>query len=182
MKKITLFMALIMSCTLLQVNAQVEIPQAEGLFVACTDFQDGDIYTDAGGSAANYPNSEETTMEFQAPAGETVSIEFTSFNVEAGWDSLTVTGAGAGFDGAYDGTALPPTMVSAPGGSLTFFFDSDSSVSRPGWTANIGISACPPPPPPPPYLFSSFCSEEMPLEFNPPFLASAGVMVSETSG
>jgi hypothetical protein len=181
MKKITLFMALIMSCTLLQVNAQVEIPQAEGLFVACTDFQDGDIYTDSGGSAADYPNGEETTMEFQAPAGETVSIEFTSFNVEAGWDSLTVTGAGPGFDGDYDGTALPPTMVSAPGGSLTFFFDSDTSVSRPGWTANIGISACPPPPPPPPYLFSSFCSEEMPLEFNPPFLASAGVMVSDTS-
>jgi len=174
-------MALIMSCTLLQVNAQVEIPQAEGLFVACTDFQDGDIYTDSGGSAADYPNGEETTMEFQAPAGETVSIEFTSFNVEAGWDSLTVTGAGPGFDGDYDGTALPPTMVSAPGGSLTFFFDSDTSVSRPGWTANIGISACPPPPPPPPYLFSSFCSEEMPLEFNPPFLASAGVMVSDTS-
>ena len=121
MKKITLFMALIMSCTLLQVNAQVEIPQAEGLFVACTDFQDGDIYTDSGGSAADYPNGEETTMEFQAPAGETVSIEFTSFNVEAGWDSLTVTGAGPGFDGDYDGTALPPTMVSAPGGSLTFF-------------------------------------------------------------
>ena len=117
-------------------------------------------------------------MEFQAPAGETVSIEFTSFNVEAGWDSLTVTGAGPGFDGDYDGTALPPTMVSAPGGSLTFFFDSDTSVSRPGWTANIVISACPPPPP---YLFSSFCSEEMPLEFNPPFLASAGVMVSDTS-
>jgi hypothetical protein len=27
----------------------------------------------------------------------------------------------------------------------------------------------------------SFCSEEMPLEFNPPFLASAGVMVSDSS-
>ena len=74
MKKITLFMALIMSCTLLQVNAQVEITQAEGTFVACTDFQDGDIYTDGGGSAADYPNSEETTMIFQAPAGAMMSL------------------------------------------------------------------------------------------------------------
>ena len=38
-----------------------------------------------------------------------------------------------------------------------------------------------PPPPPGPILSFNFCSEEMPLEFNPPFLASAGVMVSDTS-
>ena len=68
-------------------------------------------------------------------------------------------------------------MTSAVGGALTFTFDSDSSVSRPGWEATIGISGCPPPPP---YLFSSFCSDEMPLEFNPPLVASAGVVVADS--
>ena len=170
-------MSLIMSCTLLQVNAQNEITQADGTVNACSDFQDGDIYTDSGGSSSNYSVSESSSMEFQAPAGETITIEFTSFNVEANWDSLTVSGDTGGFNGLYDGTDLPPTMTSAVGGVLTFEMSSDSSVTRPGWTANIGISGCPPPPP---YLFSSQCSEEMPLEFNPPVVASAGVVVADS--
>ncbi len=177
MKKITLFMALFMSCTLLQVNAQTEITQAGGTVNACSDFQDGDIYTDSGGSAGNYSNFESSTMVFQAPAGETVTIEFTSFQVETNWDSLTVTGDTGGFDGLYDGTSNPPTMTSAVGGALTFDMFSDSSFSQAGWTANIGISGCPPPPP---YLFSQDCSEEMPLEFAPPIIASAGVMVADS--
>ena len=177
MKKITLFMALFMSCILLQVNAQTEITQAGGTVNACSDFQDGDIYTDSGGSAGNYSNFESSTMVFQAPAGETVTIEFTSFQVETNWDSLTVTGDTGGFDGLYDGTSNPPTMTSAVGGALTFDMFSDSSFSQAGWTANIGISGCPPPPP---YLFSQDCSEEMPLEFAPPIIASAGVMVADS--
>ena len=170
-------MALFMSCTLLQVNAQTEITQAGGTVNACSDFQDGDIYTDSGGSAGNYSNFESSTMVFQAPAGETVTIEFTSFQVETNWDSLTVTGDTGGFDGLYDGTSNPPTMTSAVGGALTFDMFSDSSFSQAGWTANIGISGCPPPPP---YLFSQDCSEEMPLEFAPPIIASAGVMVADS--
>ena len=165
MKKITLFMALFMSCALLQVNAQTEILHANGTVNACSDFQDGDIYTDDGGSASNYTSGQSTSMVFQAPAGETVTIDFTSFDVEAGWDSLTITGDTGGFDGLYDGTTNPPTMTSAAGGTLNFDFFADGSVSRAGWTANIGISGCPPPPP---YLFSQDCSEEMPLEFAPP--------------
>jgi hypothetical protein len=37
-------------------------------------------------------------MVFQAPAGETVTIEFTSFQVETNWDNLTVSGDTGGFD------------------------------------------------------------------------------------
>jgi len=36
------------------------------------------------------------------------------------------------------------------------------------------------PPPPPPTLDYTFCSEEMPLEFNPPVVASAGVVVADS--
>ena len=36
------------------------------------------------------------------------------------------------------------------------------------------------PPPPPPTLDYTFCSEEMPLEFNPPLVASAGVVVADS--
>ena len=170
-------MAFIMSCTLLQVNAQNEITQADGTVNACSDFQDGDIYTDSGGSAGNYSSGESSSMVFQAPAGETVTIEFTSFQMETNWDNLTVSGDTGGFDGQYDGSSNPPTMTSAVGGALTFDMFSDSSFAQAGWTANIGISGCPPPPP---YLFSQDCSEEMPLEFNPPVVASAGVVVADS--
>ena len=103
-------MAFLASTAFWQVQAQGEILQADGVFSACTDFQDGDIYADTGGIAANYQSNENLSMELVAPAGETLTVEFTTFNTEANWDSLTVTGDTGGFDGTYDGTAIPPTM------------------------------------------------------------------------
>jgi hypothetical protein len=179
MKKITLILMAFMATTALwQVQAQGEILQAAGSYAACSDFQDGDIYADTGGIAADYQNNEFSVMELVAPAGETLTVEFTTFSVEAGWDSLTVTGDTGGFDGAYDGTTNPPTMTSGVGAGLTFEFDSDSSGQRPGWTANLSVSNCPPPPP---VANFEFCSTEMPLNFAPPVQASASNAVSSTA-
>jgi hypothetical protein len=179
MKKITfILMAFLASTAFWQVQAQGEILQADGVFSACTDFQDGDIYADTGGIAANYQSNENLSMELVAPAGETLTVEFTTFNTEANWDSLTVTGDTGGFDGTYDGTAIPPTMTSAAGAGLTFDFFSDASATRSGWTANLGISNCPPPPP---VEARTSCSENMPLEFSPPLFASAATVVTSTT-
>jgi len=115
-------------------------------------------------------------MELVAPAGETLTVEFTTFNTESNWDSLTVTGDTGGFDGTYDGTVIPPTMTSAAGAGLTFDFFSDASATRAGWTANLGISNCPPPPP---VEAREYCSDNMPLEFSPPLFASAGTTVAD---
>ena len=57
-----------------------EITQTGATLNACVDFQDGDVYTDSGGSAGNYSNNEFSTMTFCAPAGETISLNFTTFD------------------------------------------------------------------------------------------------------
>ena len=132
---------------------------------APADFVDGDIYTDSGGSAGDYLLNELGTIEFCAPPGETVTINFTSFEVEASsiltcWDSLTVTGDTGGGDGTYSGDIIDagaglgcidatdlvgnPTLcpfTSAPGGCLTFAFDSDGSVVTSGWIADISVTS-----------------------------------------
>ncbi|MBT3587951.1 MAG: hypothetical protein HN507_04810, partial [Flavobacteriaceae bacterium] len=179
MKKITfILMAFMASTAFWQVQAQGEIKQADGVFAACTDFQDGDIYTDTGGIALNYQNNESSTIELVAPVGETLTVDFTAFNVEASWDSLTVSGDTGGFNASYDGTTLPPTMTSAAGAGLSFEFDSDSSVNRPGWIANLGISNCPPPPP---TSSSTICSADVPLVFSPPLYGTTSVFAESST-
>ncbi len=148
--------------------APQEIIQQDAVLTACADFQDGDIYTDSAGSAGNYSSNELSTLELVAQPGETVSVTFTAFDVEAStitscFDNLTVVGDVGGGDATYAGDdndagaglvctdatdpAGNPTLgpfTSAPGGSLSFTFDSDGSVTQSGWEAVITLSAaCP---------------------------------------
>jgi subtilisin-like proprotein convertase family protein len=171
MKKITFALfALIALCFTDVMQAQTEIPQANATLTAGTGFVDGDIYTDSGGSAGNYASNELSTLMFCGNPGETIVIDFTTFDVEASgggggqcWDNLTISGDTGGMDGTYagdtfdagaglvcmDGTdgAGNPTLgpfTSTAGGCLTFTFDSDASVTQGGWTADITV--IPPPP------------------------------------
>jgi gliding motility-associated-like protein len=126
----------------------------------------GGVYTDAGGSAANYPNNSDSTVTIcPTNPGEIVTVTFTIFNTEATWDGLYVfdgnsitapqitstNGAGnvpgglpGSFWGNLTGANLPgPFESSSPDGCLTFRFRSDGSVNNPGWVANV---SCGPPP------------------------------------
>ena len=174
MKKITLtLLGLLVTCCMWQTQAQTEFVQpttGTTTLNACTDFYTGDTWVDSGGTGGDYTNNEDGTIEFCAAPGETVTIDFTAFDVEASggaggqcWDNLTVTGDAGGLDGSYagddfdlgaglvclDGTdgAGNPTLgpfTSAVGGCLSFFFDSDGSVPQSGWEADITVSGCPP--------------------------------------
>ncbi|MGL2965582.1 choice-of-anchor J domain-containing protein [Flavobacterium sp. XGLA_31] len=123
----------------------------------------GGTFTDPGGSGANYANSTDSTVTIcPQNATDVVTVTFTSFNTETGWDGLLVydgnsitapqiasaNGTGNGFfgtvTGAYWGTAIPgPFTSSSADGCLTFRFVSDTSVNNPGWVANV---TCAPPP------------------------------------
>ena len=102
----------------------------------------GEIFTDDGGTANNYSNGQDTTTVIcPENAGDIVSVEFTMFDTEAGWDDMTIydgdTATGTPL-GVYDGTTLPPTFISThPSGCLTFVFHSDGIINRPGWEANV---------------------------------------------
>ncbi len=166
MKKITflIFITVALSTFGWQSNAQTEIPQANATLTSGVDFVDGDIYTDSGGSSGNYAVNESSTIDFVAAPGETITISFTSFSVEASsfgscWDTLGVSGDVNGLDATYSGDDADagaglsctdatdpsgnPTLgpfTSAVGGTLSFTFQSDGSVVKFGWTANIGVS------------------------------------------
>lgn len=127
----------------------------------------GGNFVDSGGTTASYSANENSTVTIcPTVPGEEVTVTFTSFNTEGGWDGMYVySGAGttapsvlipsnngAGnpgsplvTPGAYWGTTIPGpfTGVAATGGCLTFVFMSDDIINNPGWVANV---TCAPPP------------------------------------
>ncbi|MCW1149218.1 gliding motility-associated C-terminal domain-containing protein [Flavobacterium lacisediminis] len=108
----------------------------------------GGNFIDSGGVTGNYANNENiTTVICPTNSGELVTVTFTSFNTESGWDFLRIydgNSTAGTLLGTYTGTTLPPTFTaSTSNGCLTFNFTSDSSVVRSGWTANITCAPAP---------------------------------------
>lgn len=109
----------------------------------------GTVY-DAGGASANY-GDDVRQCQLIAPTGaSSVSLSFSSFDVESGYDHLLVfNGANnqAPLIGKYSGTTNPGTLT-ASSGKMFLEFRSDCATTRPGfaasWTSNGGGSAsCP---------------------------------------
>lgn len=97
------------------------------------------------GSAANdYCNNQNCTWLIQPPGATSVSLNFTSFNLEAAskdgqsiYDAVEVydgTTVNAPLLGRFSGNSLPP-MITSTTGSLLVRFYSDVSVTDSGWTA-----------------------------------------------
>ena len=116
----------------------------------------GGNFVDNGGLTADYNNnSNSTTTICPTLPQQLVTVSFSAFNTEENWDALyvydgaTVTSpqiasqngpanVPGGVAGGYWGTEIPgPFTSSSPDGCLTFVFRSDTSVSRPGWVANV---------------------------------------------
>ena len=108
----------------------------------------GDIIYDSGGSTGDYSNNELiTTTIFPENPGDIVTFTFNSFNIENNWDFLTVyDGPDNTFTeiGVFTGATIPdPISSTDPSGALTFVFDSDGSVTYPGYEI---LTSCGPPP------------------------------------
>ncbi len=108
----------------------------------------GSTFTDSGGTGGNYSNSENTTTTLTPDIPSTNLVAtFTSFETENNFDFLYIyDGSNDTFPliGTYTGTNSPGTVTSTdPSGALTFVFTSDSSVTDPGWVADITcVSTC----------------------------------------
>ncbi|MBL7951695.1 MAG: hypothetical protein JNM62_08240 [Flavobacteriales bacterium] len=139
---------------------------AQGIFSICARRTDpllcqGTIY-DSGGPAANYVNNENTNQVYcAAKVGDVVTLTFSQFNIEAGWDFMRIYNQASGAPlpanliGTYTGTNGPGTIsgtvsVANPTGCLMVVFTSDGSVVAPGFA--FKVSCAPPGPPPPPPL------------------------------
>lgn len=109
-------------------------------------------FYDSGGAAGNYGASQNITTTFSSSIpGQCITVNFTSVNVESGWDYLTI------YDGPNSGS---PQLVELSGsygalsytsssGSLTFVFTSDGSFNDLGWSASLSCTTnCSTGPPP----------------------------------
>ncbi len=121
----------------------------------------GDIFTDTGGVASDYGNSEnETWVIFPSTPGVFIELNFTQFNTEFGWDGIMIYNgpdttypiidsgyiATAAFplllDGAWTGVlgdSTAPTTITAtnPTGVLTIVFTSGGNTTFPGWESVV---------------------------------------------
>lgn len=99
------------------------------------------VFSDGSGST-NYSNNMNCTWLI-APSGATsITLTFTSFNTEAGYDFVRVyngSNALAPSLGTFSGTTIP-APVSSTGGSMFVSFTSDQFVVGSGWSANYACT------------------------------------------
>jgi N-acetylmuramoyl-L-alanine amidase/CUB domain/Secretion system C-terminal sorting domain len=93
---------------------------------------------DSGGAAGNYADDERLIWVIEPANVSAVSINFTQFSVEQGYDKLFIydgNSIDANLIGVYTGTTSPGT-INASGGALTLEFRSDCGTVGTGWAAN----------------------------------------------
>jgi hypothetical protein len=109
----------------------------------------GDLFTDQN-PGGNYSSNQNSTLYIcPSTPGTYVSVTFTSFNLEAGFDFLRIYNGGNGTSGIIaqlTGATIPGTYTSSSAdGCLAFRFRSDGSGNLAGWSATISCSATPGP-------------------------------------
>lgn len=97
-------------------------------------------FYDSGGSTGNYQDDERLLWLFQPSNGQNVTLDFTSFSIESGYDNLFIYDGdtiGAPLIGSYTGTNSPGSVTST-GPSMLVEFRSDCGTVDSGWSANMG--------------------------------------------
>jgi hypothetical protein len=90
--------------------------------------------------AGDYSPDTACSWNFDRSLGRTVSISFTSFDIESGYDFVKI------FDGdllvqSFTGSSVPPSFRRTLSDSLSIRFSSDSSVQASGFIAQYTLSA-----------------------------------------
>lgn len=91
-----------------------------------------------GSGTANYANNQLCSWLIAPPCATSVTLSFSQFNTEAGYDGVVVYNGSSSSDsmiGAFSGTSLPAS-VTATSGQMYVVFVSDYSTVKPGFTAN----------------------------------------------
>ncbi len=104
----------------------------------------GNFY-DSGGPNGNYTDDERKLYLFVAPTGSTITLNFSSFNLENNWDFMYIYDGNsvyANLIGTYTGTNSPGTITSSSN-SLLVEFTSDCATTAPGWAASWSFSNSP---------------------------------------
>lgn len=94
-------------------------------------------FMDSGADVTDYRNYEDWTFTIAPPTASSITIDFSSFDIENNYDYLEIhdgLNTAAPLIGTYTGTTSPGTITSS-GGAITFHFTSDSWTIAPGWEA-----------------------------------------------
>lgn len=109
----------------------------------------GTVY-DSGGASGNYANEERTAFLIQPAGATSITLNFTAYSVEDGWDYLWIydgNSPNGALIGKYSGTS--PGTVTAYTGAVYMEFRSDCATTATGWAASYTASSaalsCPPP-------------------------------------
>lgn len=101
----------------------------------------GNFY-DTGGSTGNYGNDERKVYLFTKSGATNITLNFTQFDLESGWDHLFIYDGGkitSPLIGKYTGTVNPGPIVSN-NDSLTIEFRSDCATVKAGWAATYTMN------------------------------------------
>lgn len=101
------------------------------------------VFRDSGGDLGNYKNAESYTFTISPVGASSISLSFSSFELEANYDFLEIydgINTAAPLLGSWTGNNSPGTVTSS-GGALTVRFTSDSWTTKPGWEANWQCAA-----------------------------------------
>jgi hypothetical protein len=94
-------------------------------------------FDDTGGPSGPYSGNEDYVSIFQPANAGSVTMNFTSFDLETNFDSLWIyngPSTAAPLLGIYTGTVSPGSVV-ANSGSMSIRFKADPFVNHAGWTA-----------------------------------------------
>jgi hypothetical protein len=95
-------------------------------------------FYDSGGSTGNYGDDERKFYLFTKAGATNISLSFTSFNLESGYDKLFIYNGGSinsPLVAQYSGTVNPAPITSV-NDSVLVEFRSDCATTKPGWVAN----------------------------------------------
>lgn len=95
------------------------------------------IFNDTGGSGAPYTGNEDYTYTIAPTSASFVTINFTSFDLENGFDLMHIhdgNSTAAPLIGSYTGTSSPG-LISSTGSTITIHFISDPFVNNAGFTS-----------------------------------------------
>lgn len=104
-------------------------------------------FYDTGGASGNYGNDERKLWLFAPANVNSVTLNFTSFNLEAGWDHMFIydgASTNSPLIGKYTGTSGPGSVTSNSG-KLLVEFRSDCATGMPGWVATYSSVPTAPP-------------------------------------
>ncbi|MFN5324905.1 MAG: CUB domain-containing protein, partial [Bacteroidota bacterium] len=123
------------------VPGSTNIIMGNGSVTAC-----GGTFYDSGGAGGAYGNNQTLTQTIcSSTPGQCVSLNFSSFDLESGFDFLTIyngPNTSSPLIGTFTGTTSPGT-VTATSGCLTLVFTSDVIITSPGFAASISCVTCP---------------------------------------